>query len=252
MLSSVSTASSAVSTFSRNCSHRSSSRSLRPPLRTLSLRRSCSALRLDRWSSSSSVRALEAPQTVDTDAARLAGIEIVYRRLPVLAGAPTKATIAATGEDITALPNDAMPPRPLLRLKTRLVAEIQNWLTFVRAPIFFSSLAISLLYLTVLSFDGSFLAWIKAHHYSDAFIAGMRGIGVVTGLLGTLVMPLLEKKIGLVRAGTWSILCVGASASIAESSLTFWLCSVPRSLRSSRPSLLSSSSRRRRESEDRH
>ncbi|BGO90469.1 hypothetical protein NBRC10512_006745 [Rhodotorula toruloides] len=132
-------------------------------------------------------------------------IEIVYRRLPVLAGAPTKATIAATGEDITALPNDAMPPRPLLRLKTRLVAEIQNWLTFVRAPIFFSSLAISLLYLTVLSFDGSFLAWIKAHHYSDAFIAGMRGIGVVTGLLGTLVMPLLEKKIGLVRAGTWSI-----------------------------------------------
>ncbi|BGP69235.1 hypothetical protein NBRC10513v2_002578 [Rhodotorula toruloides] len=132
-------------------------------------------------------------------------IEIVYRRLPVLAGAPTKATTAAAEEDVTALPNDSMPPRPLLRLKTRLIAEIQNWLTFIRAPIFFSSLAISLLYLTVLSFDGSFLAWTKAHHYSDAFVAGMRGIGVVTGLLGTLVMPLLEKKIGLVRAGTWSI-----------------------------------------------
>lgn len=198
------------------------------------------------------MRALKAPQTIDTDAARLAGIEIVYRRLPVLAGAPIKAATAATEEDIAALRTDAMPPRPLLRLKTRLVAELQNWLTFVRAPIFFSSLAISLLYLTVLSFDGSFLAWTKAHHYSDAFVAGMRGIGVVTGLMGTLVMPLLEKKIGLVRAGTWSILWVGAAASIAESSLTFWLYSVPRSSRSSRPFLLSLPSHRRKESEGRH
>lgn len=52
------------------------------------------------------------------------------------------------------------------------------------------------------------LAYLKSHRYPDAFVAGMRGIGVVTGLLGTLVMPLLEKRIGLVRAGTWSILCV--------------------------------------------
>jgi len=49
------------------------------------------------------------------------------------------------------------------------------------------------------------LAYLKAHDYSDGFVAGMRGVGVVTGLMGTVLMPFLEKRIGLVRAGSWSI-----------------------------------------------
>lgn len=40
---------------------------------------------------------------------------------------------------------------------------------------------------------------------SDAFIAGMRAVCVVAGLLGTVVMPRMEKWIGLVRTGTWSL-----------------------------------------------
>lgn len=40
---------------------------------------------------------------------------------------------------------------------------------------------------------------------SDAFIAGMRGVCVVTGLLGTFVSPYLTEKIGLVRTGSWSL-----------------------------------------------
>ena len=67
-------------------------------------------------------------------------------------------------------------------------------------------MSISLLYLTVLSFDGSMLAYLKSHSYPDPFVAGMRGVGVVTGLMGTLAMPMLEKRIGLVRTGTWSVL----------------------------------------------
>jgi hypothetical protein len=59
-----------------------------------------------------------------------------------------------------------------------------------------------------LSFDGSMLAYLKSHSYADSYVAGMRGVGVVSGLLGTMAMPLLETRIGLVRAGTWSILCV--------------------------------------------
>lgn len=34
----------------------------------------------------------------------------------------------------------------------------------------------------------------------------MRGVLVVAGLLGTLVMPMLERYIGLVRTGSWSII----------------------------------------------
>lgn len=49
------------------------------------------------------------------------------------------------------------------------------------------------------------LTYLLSHNYTDAFLAGMRGAGVVTGLIGTIVMPYLEKRIGLVRTGTWSI-----------------------------------------------
>lgn len=62
------------------------------------------------------------------------------------------------------------------------------------------------MYLTTLSFDGIMLSYLKAQRsFSDAFIAGMRGVCVITGLIGTVVMPFSEKRIGLVRAGAWSL-----------------------------------------------
>lgn len=33
----------------------------------------------------------------------------------------------------------------------------------------------------------------------------MRGICVVAGLFGTVIMPVMEKKMGLIRAGSWAI-----------------------------------------------
>lgn len=87
----------------------------------------------------------------------------------------------------------------------RFRSILKDWKDFSQLPVFTSTIAISLLYLTVLSFDGTMLSYLKARNYSDAFIAGQRGICVVTGLLGTVLMPVLEKRIGLVRAGAWSI-----------------------------------------------
>lgn len=66
---------------------------------------------------------------------------------------------------------------------------------------------------TIFSFDGSMLAYLKSHDYANSYVAGMRGVGVVSGLLGTMAMPVLEKRIGLVRAGTWSVLCVSPAFS---------------------------------------
>ncbi|SPC67288.1 related to ferroportin 1 [Ustilago sp. UG-2017b] len=84
--------------------------------------------------------------------------------------------------------------------------QYQDWKLFIRLPIFLTSLCISLLYMSVLSFDPTFIAYLKSEVlYSDAFIAGMRAVGVVTGLIGTFIMPILEKKIGLVRTGSYSI-----------------------------------------------
>lgn len=206
-----------VSICCPSCSPRSLSRSLRLPFRTLSLPPSCSDSRPARWSLNSSVhRLLLLTAYSRVDSRIRTGINIVYRRLPILAlrrAPPSHASAGANAE--TTASNSTCPQESsraiswatwTSRVRLRVVSEWKNWRTFVRNPIFYSSLSISLLYLTVLSFDGSMLAYLKSHSYPDPFVAGMRGVGVVTGLMGTLAMPMLEKRIGLVRTGTWSVL----------------------------------------------
>ncbi|KII95449.1 hypothetical protein PLICRDRAFT_48408 [Plicaturopsis crispa FD-325 SS-3] len=93
----------------------------------------------------------------------------------------------------------------LKKCRLFVTAQANDWTEFVRSPIFPSSLAISMLYLTVLSFDGTLISYLKTHNYQDSFVAGMRGVCVVTGLLGTVIMPLMERRLGLIRAGSWAI-----------------------------------------------
>ena len=63
-----------------------------------------------------------------------------------------------------------------------------------------------MLYLTTLQFDGVMLSYLKSElRLSDMFISVMRGITVIAGLLGTVVMPYGEKLVGLERTGAWSI-----------------------------------------------
>jgi iron-regulated transporter 1 len=64
----------------------------------------------------------------------------------------------------------------------------------------------SCLYLTTLSFDGIMLSWLKAERgFSDSFIALMRAVCVFAGLGGTFAFQLLERNLGLLRAGAWSL-----------------------------------------------
>ncbi|KAL9933700.1 hypothetical protein V8E36_007358 [Tilletia maclaganii] len=84
--------------------------------------------------------------------------------------------------------------------------EVDDWRRFAKMPIFISTCSIALLYLSVLSFESTFIAYLKSETaYKDGFIAGMRGVGVVAGLLGTMAMPYLEKLVGIVRAGSHSL-----------------------------------------------
>ncbi|KAF8311246.1 hypothetical protein DL93DRAFT_1490841 [Clavulina sp. PMI_390] len=85
------------------------------------------------------------------------------------------------------------------------VRGLQNWAEFVKLPVFKSSLAVSFLYMTVLSFDGTMLSYLKTQGYSDASLSIMRGVNVVTGLGGTAIAPWLERRLGSVRSGNWSI-----------------------------------------------
>lgn len=137
----------------------------------------------------------------------LPGIHIVYRRFPSLKAAQVERERSLT----EGTPRDHTTPTPnsFRILRMRVVSSLKNnitdWVEFIKHPIFLSSSSISFLYLTVLSFDGTMLSYLKAQAYSDPFLAGIRAINVVAGLLGTLAMPILERRLGLVRAGNWSI-----------------------------------------------
>lgn len=151
-------------------------------------------------------------------------VGIVYRRFPSLA-ADERASIARreAAEDVRSSRSRSheQPSTPQSTAKARftrlamrinksvkddILQQYRDWKLFVRLPVFLTSLCISLLYMSVLSFDPTFIAYLKSETlYSDAFIAGMRAVGVVTGLIGTFLMPVMQKRIGLVRTGSYSL-----------------------------------------------
>ncbi|KZV83481.1 hypothetical protein EXIGLDRAFT_625586 [Exidia glandulosa HHB12029] len=136
-------------------------------------------------------------------------IGFTYRAFPPLAQMSRPRSPSPRADNGTASDPVSSSTR-LRRIRERslrgLRTAFEDWKTFVKMPVFLSSLAISFLYFTTLSFDGSLINYmLNVRHWQDSFIAGMRGIGVVSGLLGTALMPWLERKLGLVRAGHWSI-----------------------------------------------
>ncbi|KAE8221394.1 hypothetical protein CF319_g5243 [Tilletia indica] len=148
-------------------------------------------------------------------------IEVVYKRFPELSQWEHRerenideADGTSTAADNSLTPNAMSvedPPHAkgfnLRRAISRWAWEQwQDWSQFAKMPIFISTCSIALLYLSVLSFDSTFIAYLKSETtYSNGFIAGMRGVGVVAGLLGTMAMPLLERLVGIVRAGSYSL-----------------------------------------------
>ncbi len=74
-----------------------------------------------------------------------------------------------------------------------------------RHPLLLCSLTMAWLYLTVLSFDGVLITYLRWIGFSDAVLAAIRGVSVLSGLIGTLIMPFLSYRIGLERTGLWSL-----------------------------------------------
>ncbi|PBK90192.1 hypothetical protein ARMGADRAFT_1054515 [Armillaria gallica] len=121
---------------------------------------------------------------------------IVYKIFPVLESEYQQRLVNTRHADQKRHNQRWIDPRPAFR----------DWQEFSHLPVFYTSLSISSIYFTVLSFDGTFLSYLKAtRDWNDPFIAGMRAICTVTGLIGTILLPHVERKIGLIRCGIWSI-----------------------------------------------
>lgn len=113
-------------------------------------------------------------------------IEIVFRRCPMLAleeedrlATLAKEQLEKDAVDRT-LSRSTRAANALRRIGPAIRQERLDWIEFVHHPIFPSSLSISLLYLTVLSFDGTLLAFLISHDWSEALLAGLRGLQVVS------------------------------------------------------------------------
>ncbi|GAC76947.1 iron transporter [Moesziomyces antarcticus T-34] len=169
-------------------------------------------------------------------------VGIVYRRFPTLAASEKEALANKAASAATEQPDATANNQPggkakggrlgqLFRRAIKSTAndigqQYRDWKLFVRLPIFLTSVCISLLYMSVLSFDPTFIAYLKSETlYSDAFIAGMRAVGVVTGLIGTFVMPVMEKKLGLVRTGSYSL--VAELVPLVPAVVSLWITGAP-------------------------
>jgi iron-regulated transporter 1 len=72
-------------------------------------------------------------------------------------------------------------------------------------PAVIPSLSLSLLYLTVLSFNGQMLAYLLASNINLWQVGIIRGVSTIFELSATWIAPRLMKRIGVIRTGLWSI-----------------------------------------------
>lgn len=76
---------------------------------------------------------------------------------------------------------------------------------YVKHRAFLPSFSLALLYLTVLSFSGQMITFLKASGYSSIAVGIARTLATVLELSATWIGPFLMRRIGAPRAGLWSI-----------------------------------------------
>lgn len=110
---------------------------------------------------------------------------------------------------------------PRRSIGTRLRSSFHGTVLYVKHPAFLPSLALSFLYLTVLSFGGQLLTWLLSLGISSGTIGVLRGISAIFELSATWFAPFAMRRIGPIRSGiwflNWEIFCVVLACSF------FWL-----------------------------
>lgn len=79
-------------------------------------------------------------------------IQIIYRSFPELERDDARKFGVCVGTE---------PSRGTNDMGESIKQQVEDWSEFVHLPVFFSSLAVSFLYITVLSFDGNMLGYLK-------------------------------------------------------------------------------------------
>ncbi|GAD95214.1 conserved hypothetical protein [Paecilomyces variotii No. 5] len=135
----------------------------------------------------------------------------VYKAVPELA---QRHDLTSDGIDTSPEPTDE---GLLQRTVTYIKSALQPWQEYIASPVFLPSLALSVLYLTVLSFGAQMVTYLLHTGFNSLEVSCMRIGAVVAELAGTWAAPLAMNKIGPVRSGLWFInyqfACLAASAA---------------------------------------
>lgn len=82
---------------------------------------------------------------------------------------------------------------------------LRTWRAYCGSDVFLPSFSLALLYLTVLSTGVQFQAFMLAGGYSPVSVSLLRLAAVLSELSATCFAPHLIRRIGVIRAGLWSI-----------------------------------------------
>ncbi|KAI4113681.1 MAG: hypothetical protein LQ338_008132, partial [Usnochroma carphineum] len=131
----------------------------------------------------------------------------VYHAVPALAG--TNEISGSLNPDIETLEVEEAPTAghgSTISLAHMWIDHIISpWSCYLRSPVLLASLSLSILYLTVLSFNAHMVTYLLAVGFNALWVASFRLISVVIELGATWAAPVLMSKIGPVRSGLWFI-----------------------------------------------
>lgn len=141
-------------------------------------------------------------------------IEQVYRRVSGLkrtSEAPTSTSSDRRNSFATNQSAETHSRSRLQSVKPKMLNSIRGILPIESLPFYFShpaflaSFALSLLYFTVLSFSGQMITYLASVGYTPLYIGIARVGSSIFEISATWAAPYLMKKIGVVRAGIWSL-----------------------------------------------
>ncbi|OOF93201.1 hypothetical protein ASPCADRAFT_54072 [Aspergillus carbonarius ITEM 5010] len=99
--------------------------------------------------------------------------------------------------------NSGVTQAATCRISQYIAKVAAPWQEYVASSVFLASLALSLLYLTVLSFGTTMVTYLLHTGFTPLQVSGMRIGAVIAELSGTWAAPFIMGKIGPIRSGLW-------------------------------------------------
>lgn len=137
----------------------------------------------------------------------------VYQSVPALKKTQSPTTQADdTNSETTSEPHQNTSRKILNSLPETLAP----WKEYIASPVFLASFALSLLYLTVLSFGATMTTYLLDTGFTSLQVSYMRIGAVAAEISGTWTAPMIMNRIGPIRSGlwflNWQFACVAGAA----------------------------------------